>query len=86
MHNKIPTEQLPMSKLSEFEKATFLTNRLLAAYKHTYAANINPEAVPDLLDACKQALYMYNKLQPAGGWQSVQDSLIMAIEQAENIK
>ena len=39
-------------------------------------------AAPELLEACKEALRMYEKLQPAGGWQYVHDSLRSAIQKA----
>lgn len=40
-------------------------------------------AAPELLDACREALRMYEEIQPAGGWQGVEDSLISAINKAE---
>lgn len=36
-------------------------------------------AAPNLLEACKEAKRMYDELQPAGGWQGVDDLLIDAI-------
>ncbi len=39
-------------------------------------------SAPDLLEACKEALKMYNKLQPAGGYQYVHDILQSAINKA----
>ena len=33
------------------------------------------EIAPELLEACKEALRMYNEIEPAGGWQGVKDQL-----------
>lgn len=39
-------------------------------------------AAPDLLSACKEALRMYEEIQPTGGWQGVKDELMIAIKKA----
>ena len=36
-----------------------------------------------LVEICKEALRMYQKVQPADGWQKVEDSLIEAIQSLE---
>jgi hypothetical protein len=40
------------------------------------------KSAPDLLEACIEALRMYERLQPAGGYQYVHDSLLSAITSA----
>ena len=42
------------------------------------------KAAPELLEACQEALRMYREIQPAGGWQGVEDGLISAINKALN--
>ena len=37
----------------------------------------------ELLEAAKEALSMYRSVQPAGGWQYVEDGLIEAIKNAQ---
>jgi len=39
-------------------------------------------AAPELLEICKEALRMYEKVLPTGGWQHVHDGLMDAIKKA----
>ena len=39
-------------------------------------------AAPQLLEACKEAFRMYEKIDPPGGWQGVYGLLISAIQKA----
>lgn len=39
-------------------------------------------AAPELLDVAQEALRMYEKIEPAGGWQHVHDGLKYAINKA----
>jgi hypothetical protein len=55
---------------------------IVSAVNNTYGIGVNPDCVEDLLDACKEALRMYEEIEPAGGWQGVHDSLKSAIDKA----
>jgi hypothetical protein len=51
--------------------------------KETAMANARIiSASPDMLDACIEAFKMYQEIQPAGGWQHVEDLLRFAITKA----
>lgn len=39
-------------------------------------------AAPEMLEVCKEALRMYEKVLPAGGWQHVHDGLMSVIKKA----
>lgn len=39
-------------------------------------------AAPDLLEACEEALRMYDEVNPVGGWQGVRNELVHAIKKA----
>ncbi len=52
--------------------------QLLLIKDHTGEVN----AATEMLNACKEALRMYQEVQPAGGWQSVEDNLIHVINKA----
>lgn len=56
---------------------------IITAVNNTYGAGINPEAVPDMLKALKEAKRMYESVQPAGGWQGVYESIKSAINDAK---
>lgn len=40
-------------------------------------------AAPDLFEACKEALKMYETIEPVGGWQHVHDLLLYALKKAK---
>lgn len=40
------------------------------------------QSSPDLLEACKEAIRMYESVQPAGGWQGVYEQLLEAVNSA----
>lgn len=43
------------------------------------------DAAPEMLEACKEALKMYNDIEPAGGWQHVHDLLVTALGKASGL-
>jgi hypothetical protein len=56
---------------------------VVAAVNATYGQGINPKAIPDMLEALKEAKRMYEAVQPTGGWQGVYESIKSAIEDAK---
>ena len=72
-----------IDKLSFMEKLSY-KGHVSKALINTYAQGINPEAVPDLLSACKLALFVMEKNEAQGMDFGVEKiALINAIKKAE---